>query len=49
MSWPDFAQMSDDELRAICLYLKSVAPRPTDSRFHPEGVAAARACQNGAM
>lgn len=29
MPWPDFSQMSDAELQAIWLYLKSVPPKPT--------------------
>jgi cytochrome c553 len=29
MPWPTISQMTDDELRAIWLYLKSVPPKPT--------------------
>jgi cytochrome c553 len=29
MPWPNFSQMTDDELRAIWLYLKSVPPKPS--------------------
>jgi mono/diheme cytochrome c family protein len=32
MPWPSFAQLSDDELRAIWSYLQGVAPRPTGNR-----------------
>lgn len=31
MPWPSLSQMSDDELQAIWLYLKSVPPKPTGS------------------
>jgi mono/diheme cytochrome c family protein len=29
MPWPDLSQMTDDEIHAIWLYLKSVPPKPT--------------------
>jgi mono/diheme cytochrome c family protein len=32
MPWPYYAQMTDDELRAIWRFLQSVPPRPTGSR-----------------
>ena len=31
MPWPDFAQMTDDELQAIWLYIKSVPPKASGS------------------
>jgi hypothetical protein len=32
MPWPYYAQMSDDELRALWRFLQAVPPKPTGTR-----------------
>ena len=32
MPWPYYAQMTDDELRAIWRYLQAMPPQPTGTR-----------------